>query len=268
MAENEPTVVGTDGIADGHNTAVQDTPETGSRSDPGPDLAQDVAKLRAALQAERKLKREAESRLAEFADISPDEAREALKSAAKAREAQDRTKDRVEKDNEARLSQIEAKHEKESGSWKKREEFLLGQIQRNLVDSAVSAAIAEAGANVALLSPHVKAAIKLDTDKDGNYAVRVAGEDGEPLVTLESGKTGDMSVREYVDTVMREKFPMAFPGTGNSGTGATGSDRSVISGGAVRISSKDARDARKYREAKTKAEKHGLQFIVEQDELR
>jgi len=265
MAENEPTVVGADGVAEGHETAVQDNPTT---TDTGPDLTQDVLKLRKALESERKLKQDVERRLAQFADLDPDEARDALKTAAKARDAQGKTQDRAKVENDARLAQIEAKHENESKTWKDREDFLLGQIQRNLVDTETATAIAACGANVALLTPHVKAAIKLDSDPDGNYVTRVVGENGEPLVTRESGKTGDMSVREYVDTMMREKFPVAFPGTGSSGSGATGADHSIISGGSVRISSKDARDARKYRAAKEKAEKHGLQFIVEQDELR
>jgi len=192
---------------------------------------EDVSGLKSALSAERKARREAAGFLAIYGDY--DEKSLTFEPRVDAGEY-DRLKKQVDKlkdskpdekakaEWEARVAQLEEKHTGELGKKDKELDRVNAQIRKLLITSTATEAISKhAPKAVELLMPHVERACRLEQDSEGNYAVRVLDENGNPAITRGEG-TGDMTIAEYVDTVLRGKYPDAFPGSGATGSGATG----------------------------------------------
>lgn len=131
-------------------------------------------------------------------------------------------------------------------------------IDRLVVDSQVTAAIAKNEGNTVLLLPHVKSRCKVVND-NGNYSVQVIAEDGKtPLLDT---KGNPISVDDFVKSLREnEIFQACFKPTGASGGGAKGSDGG--GGKPFTITAKDATDNRKYRAAKEAAEKAGVDLEI------
>jgi hypothetical protein len=109
---------------------------------------------------------------------------------------------------------------------------LTKQLTELMVDNAAQKAIAEAGGNLKLLLPIVKAAVKAETTPDGRLAVSVVDDSGKELVSKAAGATSPMSINEYVHTLREQaEYKVAFAGSGTGGSGSTSS-----TAGAVRAS--------------------------------
>lgn len=202
----------------------------------------DTQALHSALSAERKARREAVGYLKLYGDYDERafsfdpkvDAGEYSKLKSQAEKLKDAKPDEKAKaERESWEKQVLDKHQAEI--TKKDEELkrINGQIRNLLITSKATEAIAKHAPDaVDLLMPHVQSAAKLDTDNGGDYVVRVTGADGGPIVTRKPGNTGDMDIDEYVGTILRERFPKAYPGSGATGSGATGSD---AGGGGVKV---------------------------------
>lgn len=185
---------------------------------------EDVTGLKSALSKANQKVHDFEKR---FKNLDPDEARAAIAAAKQAQEDKAKTKkqdDTAELD--ARLKQIEEKHQAELEEKEQAYQALHDQVTAVLIDrDAISALSAsDAKDNVNLLLPHVKSAARLEKDKDGNYVVRMVGPDGNILISPKSGSVEPMTISEYVSTTLAEQFPGAFAGSGATGGGFQGAN--------------------------------------------
>lgn len=99
---------------------------------------------------------------------------------------------------------------------------LTKQLTELMVDNAAQKAIAEAGGNLKLLLPIVKAAVKAETTPDGRLAVSVVDDSGKEMVSKAAGATSAMSIAEYVHTLREQaEYKVAFAGSGTGGSGST-----------------------------------------------
>jgi hypothetical protein len=194
----------------------------------------DTQALHSALSAERKARREAVGYLKTYGDYDEKafsfepkvDAGEYDTLKAKMAKLKDAKPDeRAKAEWEARMAQLEEKHGGELASKDKELAQVNGQITKLLITSKATEAIAKHAPDaVDLLMPHVQSATSIERNGGGDYIVRVSGPDGGPIVTRKAGQTGDMDIDEYVETVLRERFPKAYPGSGATGSGATGGD--------------------------------------------
>jgi len=95
-------------------------------------------------------------------------------------------------------------------------------------NAALLAISAHKGKARALL-PHVIQACKLRTSDDGHEELLVLGDDGNPRLSVEPGNTGNMTLGEFVGSVLKKDpdFRGNFEGTGASGGGSTGGSQDV-----------------------------------------
>lgn len=213
---------------------------------------EDVAGLKTALASERSAASTARQSLKKYEGLDPDAARAALENAGKGG-------DKAALDS--LRAELESKFERELKSVSETKDSLQKQLERELVTSAATAAIAEAGGSVELLLPHVKAAAKMEQTENGEYRVHIVGDNGQPRVTMKQGSTVNMGIGEYVDSLKAaESFAPAFAGSGRSGTGTRPSKAAGGQGGADphSITYEDARNPSKYQAAKEAATKAGV----------
>lgn len=224
---------------------------------------EDVQGLKSSLAKERENVGKLEADLKKFEDIDPKKARDAL---SKVEEMAGWTpEEKVREQIEAREKKLVEKHSRELEERDSKVSTLTTQLEKHLVESAATAALTKHKGNVELLLPHVRSQVRVEADKEGNFTARVVGPDGTPRLSPKQGSTDQMSIDELVET-MREMptYAAAFEGTGASGSGAGGSTgRSGSQSGPHRISYKDAKEPRKYRAAKERAEKAGATLEVE-----
>lgn len=218
----------------------------------------DVARVKGALEKERNLRESAEKKLQAFSDIDPAKAREAL---GKLDEIAKWNPD--EKTREAVAAQIKKQEEAFTAKLSeatKRGDLFEKKFRDTLIRNEAMAAIAQTGGNVDLLSPIVMGRLGV-LSENGSDAVVVLGDDGSPRISGKPGNLGRMSVAEYVSSMAEDKrFAAAFAGSGPTGAGSR--PAGGASGGAVRLSLADARDAGKYAAARAQAEKSGVPLEI------
>lgn len=180
---------------------------------------ENVTGLKSALSKEREAKEKAEAKIAAFKDLDPEKARDALAKVAEMDgwDKDEKTKQLVE----AETKKLIEKHNGETAKLTAREKTLLNALTGALIDSEATAAIAEQKGNVDLLAPIVRRYAKLEENDDG-FKVRVVDDDGTNRITLQTGKTDPMGIREFVNDVLRkdERYQAAFGGSGSTGGGA------------------------------------------------
>jgi len=179
---------------------------------------EDVTGLKNALGKERSTRESLEKAAAKFKDLDPDKAREALAKLAELSEID--PKKEADKLAQVKVDAIKAQLlESHSKDIKARDEALStyrSQIEKLLVDSAATAALAEAKGSVDLLLPHIRNAARV-VEKDGVFAVEIVSPDGAPKV---NAKGDNMSIKELVAEMRQsDVFGRAFEASGNSGTG-------------------------------------------------
>lgn len=98
------------------------------------------------------------------------------------------------------------------------------QLEAQLVENAVAAAIVKHKGNALLLAPHVKAQVRVEKDAKGKYVARVIDPaTGTPRISLKQGSSDNMGIDELVETMRAsDTFAVAFEGSKTSGTGASG----------------------------------------------
>lgn len=92
-----------------------------------------------------------------------------------------------------------------------------GGMERYIVDSEATKAVAELGGSAKLLLPHIREHVKVVEDKDGKFSLKVVDAAGDARVT----SSGDMTVADLVKEMSGQAdFAMAFKPKGTTGTGA------------------------------------------------
>jgi len=220
----------------------------------------DVSKTMRALEAERRISREANAKVKAFEGLDADAARDAL---AKLEELGDdaTVQKKVDARVAAREAQLSKLHNEAIEKATKRAERLEVNLKEQLIDHAATDALLKAGGRVKLMLPHVRDHIRMRETEDGRFEAEVVGADGSPRIGGLDGRA--MTIPQLVEELKGlDEFKSGFDGTGHSGTGAQPSARTSGSGSTHRISAQDAKDHAKYQAAKDAAEKAGVPLEV------
>lgn len=225
---------------------------------------EDVHGLKNALQSERARARQFEQVAKKFDGLDPEQARDALQAVADGSAGNDSNK--VKERMAAREQELAEKFQRDLEAAESRANGLKGELEKQLIHNATVEALRKHGGNVDLLLPHVKSQTRLE-EADNGWRVVVAGENGEPRVSMKAGSVDNMTIDELVEGMrQQDSFAPAFSGSGASGGGATGSTVGSRGGGGapIRLSYAEAKDPVRYQEAKAQAEKAGVPLQVDQ----
>lgn len=205
---------------------------------------EDVAGLKSALGKERSDKEALERAAKAYEGIDVAKAREAM---AQLEEIKKNPLDeRVRAQVEAREKALTEKFGKDLAAKDAEASDYRKQLEEQLVESAVVAALAKHKGNAALLSPHVTKQIRVEKDARGKYVARVIDPaTGTPRISLKSGSSANMDIDELVETMKAsDVFGVAFEGSKASGTGAASGGGSGAGGGkTVSVRDQKALDA-------------------------
>lgn len=202
-------------------------------------VVENVTELKSALSKERTGHAEARKLAEAFKDLDPVKAREAI---TKFEEMKNwKPDDKVREQIAAIKSELDGKLKTETETRDKRIGFLVGELNRILVSAAAREALAQHGVtdSADLLLPHVERSLRAK-EVDGKFVTRVVDDQGNDRITGESGKSSEMSVKEFVGTMKADnRFKVAFPadnkkagsGAAGGGNGAKGTgDRATMTG--------------------------------------
>ena len=131
-------------------------------------------------------------------------------------------------------------------------------IRKLLIRAEAGRAIADLKGDTDLVMPLIETVADVVWSDGADLPDVVIMEDKKtPLITRESGKTGNMGVREYVEKVLRERHPRAFDGTPHSGAGSSGGGSGGGGGGSVTITEAELRNPQVYQARREAARKAG-----------
>jgi hypothetical protein len=178
------------------------------------DGLEDTSGLKSALQKERRDRAELEKKVKRWDALgkSDDEISELLKRHEETQQTEAERKGEWDKlraqMNEKHAAEIKARDEKLTAKDK--------AVAKYLIDSAATAAIAEAQGNARLLLPHVQQHVRV-VEEGGEFIVRVVDAKGDPRV---NAKGEHLTISELVAEMRQsEDFGAAFKGAGHSGGG-------------------------------------------------
>lgn len=168
-----------------------------------------------------------------FKDINPDAAIAAMARVAELESEIEKGAGKLTKEErEAIKKSVSEAYEKERATWEKEKAELSkerddydAQLREHIIEHAATAAIAKFGANARLLGPHVKQSLRAVKGENGKYVARVVNPDGTERYSQQPGSSHNfMAAEELVGSVMKsdKDFADVFPGSGASGSGATG----------------------------------------------
>lgn len=170
----------------------------------------------AALESERQARKAAETKLAAYGEMTPEQVKQLNDAKAKA----EREKDFANGNFEKILAEERAKHAKDLELRDQGEARLKSSLEAALISEEATRAIVAEGGNPDLLLPIIKGVAKLEATGDRFVAV-VIGEKGGPLLKTGAQKADDyMSLGEYVKGMKADKrYAGAFASPAGSGTG-------------------------------------------------
>jgi hypothetical protein len=205
---------------------------------------------------------------AKFDGIEPDKAREAIakleefasgkfddKGKAQIEAAVNQFKDKSAKEAEVLKKEIE-KQKTEAEKWK-------AAAVKKTTSTEINGAIAKAGANPNL-SYYLETVTKPELQEDGTVKLIIYDKQGNVKLTNKSGSVEPMTIEEHVAELKGiDSFAAFFPGTGASGSGATGGTGGYKpKSGVINISREDAKNPVAYRKARAEAEKAGVPLQI------
>lgn len=175
---------------------------------------ENVEGLKNSLAATRTERDNATTLSKQFEGITADEAKTAI---LKVKEyASFDPEQKVAEGIKAQKEMIIAEHNKVVNSKDETINKLTGQVERHLIDSTATVALAEAKGNVTLLMPHIKDQVKMK-EIDGNYVAQILDKNGNARIGDTQGNL--MTMGQLVTEMKGNKeYASAFEGTGNSGT--------------------------------------------------
>lgn len=185
----------------------------------------ETANLKKALEAERKAKADFEKTLKGFEGIDPEKARQIMAEAEQA--AADKlkhkgdweTREKQLKDQlAADLAKREQHFQSESTKWTDREKTLQAALEKALIESDATAAIAAKKGEPQLLLPHILRQVKV-IEENGEFTPRVIGSDGNPRIADVKGTP--YTIKNLVEEMYNDPvFGRAFEASGAAGSGA------------------------------------------------
>lgn len=228
--------------------------------------------LKKALQAERTQRESVTKALKAFEGLDASEARKAVEKLQEIGDPANLEGD-LQKKLEVAQQQIAQKFEKEKAqiigklegdlkALSQDHQSTLAQLQEQMIRNKALQAISANKGRAPLLLPVIERSVRMVKGDDGRYRDEVVGDDGNARLTTKSGSMAPMTIEEFVSELRdSDDYAPAFEGTGAKGSGAE-SSQSRSGGSTIRLSSTDARNPAKYRQAKELAEKQGVQMQI------
>lgn len=180
---------------------------------------ENVSGLKKSLEAARGERDRAMEKLKSFGDLDPESARTAITKLAELGDGSTKIEERVK----AATEQIGKLHKTELEKVSGRAEGLRKQLEKILVDNAALEALNKAKAKASLLMPHLRSQIRTRELDNGQFVVEVVGADGN--VRVGDAQGNPMTIPQLVEEMSKdETFAVAFPGTGQTGSGQTGNN--------------------------------------------
>ena len=219
---------------------------------------EDVAGLKSALGKLTDRADTAERALRKFEGVDPAQAREAL---AKVEElANFKPEEKIAEGIRVREQQLVQKHSEDIQKIHGVNERLADQVRTLLVDSLATQAIIGEGGDPEVLTPHVKARIRLDRQDDGTFKRVVLDANGNPGIADAQGNP--MDVKHVVQELKaKANFQPAFKGSGQSGGGSQ-SQPSPGANGSFSLTASEAKNPQRYQQVKAAAEKAGQNVTI------
>lgn len=152
--------------------------------------------------------------------VDPTKAKEAITKVAEM--ANWTPEQKVQEQLKAREDQLAAKHKTELDPIRAERDQAIAQMQKMLVTSVATAALAAEKGSVELLLPVIERQTRVRKVGE-RYVAEVLDEKGNARVSPTPGKDGDMTVGELVLELKKDaRYARAFDGSGASGSGAGG----------------------------------------------
>lgn len=171
--------------------------------------------------------REALAKVAEFGDLSGDEA--LAKKLETAREGlEQKFRDDTDK--------LKRGHEKALAELRDAVERRTAQLGEEMIGAQAAQAIAQLKGRPGLLLPIVRQRTKVVEGEDGRLHVRVIDGAGNEMLSTRSGSSDPMTIAEYVTSLRGEEdYAPAFDGTPASGAGARRSGQGRAPGAPIQL---------------------------------
>lgn len=200
---------------------------------------EDVAGLKETLANTREKLRKSREKLEQFGDIEPSDAKHAMEKIGEM--ASWTPEDKVKQQIEARERQLVERHKKEKVDSESKVTRLKAALEKNLITTAATSAIARHRGVPELLLPVVERHVKMVESSDGEFSAQVVTKDGTPQISTKTGSVDPMTIDEFVENLRSSPdFGRAFEGTGASGSGSSGTTASTgFKGGKGRLQSGD-----------------------------
>lgn len=201
----------------------------------------DVSPLKSTLEKERNAHRAAQSKYeelhAKIGDIDIDAAKDALSKVAemenwdpdeKLKQHKVQFEQQIAQRFEGNKKQLQEKHIKEVNTLKSEAQKLSLQLEKQLIVSTATAALARHEGNPALLVPIIRSQTQMVKDEDGTIKVVVLNAAGEPRVSPKGGSTDPMTIEELVEEMKTHPdYGMGFKSKAKGGGGGPGADRNL-----------------------------------------
>jgi len=214
---------------------------------------ENVAALKQALSKERAAAKRFHEELKAFEGLDAQDVRSSLEELEHLRESRKGpTTDEIRR----------TAFEQATKEWQKKVEAkdqelrsVTSQLEEVLIDATAVKALAENKGNPKLLLPHVKGSVRLRKTDDGKYVSEVVDRDGNTRLSSRGGSTEAMTIDELIKEMSTsDDFAAAFAGSGATGSGSTGSDRSTSSSRVTRLDMLEKMDpARRIDEIRKRA---------------
>lgn len=203
---------------------------------------EDVGGLKTALQTERDAREKAAKALAEFGDLTPQKARDALAAAERVTKAGESEAAKWKE----RESALATEYLEKLKADKKPLEDTIAELESDLHEKLIGSEIHKhlAGAaipeSMPLLYGYLERQCAVVKNRDGKREAVAVDASGKPRVSMKAGSADYMSVAELVESA-RPMFPHCFLGDGASGSGSSahGSANNNGGGGVRRIPRSD-----------------------------
>lgn len=175
---------------------------------------EDTTNLKTALQKERKAAAEAAKRAKEYEGLGL--TAEEIAALVEEKKKKDENDAKRAGDFEKLKAQMNEKHAAELKAREDAVSRMRGTVEKYLINSEATAAIAAEKGIPDLLLPHVQRFVKV-VEQDGDYLVQVVDTKGDPRV---NGKGEPLTISDLVKEMKsNEIFGRAFEGSGKSGSG-------------------------------------------------
>lgn len=194
-----------------------------------------------------KVKRERDdfkSKVANFGDLDPDKARDALVKVEElsAIDPEKEADKLANKKVEAMKTQLAEKHAAELKTSIDKNDSLTHQLEGVMIDQAATKSIADRKGSIDLLLPHVRSQARLKTRDDGAFFVEVIDDHGNPRIGDSNGNA--MTIDQLVESMSQsDAFARAFDGSGASGGGAASNSGSTANRGGAKTIRFDDQEA-------------------------